>query len=231
MKFGVTGLAVLGLFAVASPGCLEPTHKKNDGGGQTGGDGGDGGGGGSPMAGTGGSAAGGASGGSGGAAGGASGGSGGASGGSGGASGGSGGASGGSGGASGGAGGGGGGAGGKGPDGGAASDAGASTGATMEGFMAVYSSILMPKCTTCHKATHATGLAMLPDAATAYGNLVGKKGSANCMMQVRVVAGDPTMSLLSKKISATPGCGARMPKGGMLTAPEIKMIDDWIKGP
>ena len=32
MKFGRTGLAVLGLFAVSAIGCPQPTHKKNDGG-------------------------------------------------------------------------------------------------------------------------------------------------------------------------------------------------------
>jgi hypothetical protein len=103
------------------------------------------------------------------------------------------------------------------------------TGASMEGFMAVYSGVIMPKCGPCH-TTNAMGNLGMPNAMMAYANLINKAG--RCMM-MRVVPGDPMKSLLYTKVT-TPGagCGNKMPNGRTaLSAAEIKMIEDWIKGP
>jgi len=224
MKFGRTGLAVLGLFAVAAVGCPQPSHKTfNDAGDESGGEGGDGSGGSTPT--------GGKTGGTGGSTGGSSGSTGGSSG-----DGGSGGSTGGSGGSTGGSG--GGGSGGAKMDGGAGmgggdGGGGASGGASMAGFMAVYTGVIMPKCGPCHITGTSGGLAM-PNANTAFTNLVGKASA--CAGMMRVTAGDPTKSVLSLIVKGgVMGCasrGAQMPKGRTaLSAAEIKMIDDWIKGP
>lgn len=228
MKFGRTGLAVLGLFAVSAIACPQPSHKKNDGGQEeTGGDG-DGG-----DMGTGGKeATGGSMGNTGGATstggamstGGA------------GDTGGTMGSTGGAGGSkadagskadSGGGGMGGGGAGGAG---------GMATGATMAGFMTLYDGLIKPKCGPgCHITGTNGGLTM-PNAMTAYTNLVNKP-SMGCATIMRVVPGDPSKSLLSAIVKPMGGmlCAMRtnqMPKGKTaLTAAEMMMIDSWIKGP
>jgi hypothetical protein len=121
--------------------------------------------------------------------------------------------------------------GGKDTGGGGAGGSGGGMGASMAGFTAIYTGIISKNCGPCHttNATPSGGLSM-KDEATAFKNLVGAKGSANCMMQIRVVPGDPSMSLLVKKLSmANPGCGAQMPKGKTpLDAATLKMITDWI---
>ena len=102
----------------------------------------------------------------------------------------------------------------------------------MAAFMTLYDGLIKPKCgPACHITGNNGGL-MMPNAMAAYTNLVGKMATnATCKM-LRVKPGDPTMSVLSKKVSGAT-CGTRMPAGGkpVLTAAEIKMIDDWIKGP
>ncbi|HXU81853.1 MAG TPA: hypothetical protein VN914_10685, partial [Polyangia bacterium] len=110
-------------------------------------------------------------------------------------------------------------------------DAGA-TGASMAGFMTLYDGLIKPKCgPACHITGNNGGL-MMPNAMAAYTNLVGKMAQNTTCKMMRVKPGDPTMSVLSKKVSGTM-CGTRMPAGGkpVLTADEIKMIDDWIRGP
>jgi hypothetical protein len=228
MKFGRTGLAVLGLFAVAGIGCPQPSHKLNDGGDDTGGESGDGG---SP--GTGGKAA---TGGSSGDTGGSSGATGGSSGSTGGSSGSTGGSSGSTGGSSGGA-----------PDAGSKADGGGSKadggggggaggGADMAAFTTLYNTVIKPKCGPgCHITGTNGGLTM-PNAMTAFTNLVNKP-SMGCANVMRVVPGDPSKSLLSAIVKPMGGmlCAMRtnqMPKGKTpLTAAEMTMIDDWIKGP
>jgi hypothetical protein len=107
-------------------------------------------------------------------------------------------------------------------------------GADMAAFTMVYDSIIKMKCgPMCHITGAPGGLAM-PNAMTAYTNLVGK--ASGCAGLMRVTAGDPTKSVLSLIIKGgVMGCGTRgnrMPKGMTpLTAAQIQMIDDWIKGP
>jgi outer membrane protein assembly factor BamB len=91
---------------------------------------------------------------------------------------------------------------------------------------------------SCHAGT-AAGNLLMKTQADAYTALVGvaamgmnvPAGGTNCKdtnMQ-RVVAGDPTNSLLYQKISAAmPPCGAHMPPGGNLTAAQISQIQTWI---
>jgi len=219
MKFGRTGIAVIGLFAVSAIGCPQPSHKKNDAGEETGGEGGDATGGTTSTGGktmtmtnTGGST--GDTGGSTGSTGGTTGNTGGSMG------------TGGSmstGGSSGNA------------DGGPKDSGGGDMGgggANMAAFMTLYDTLIKPKCgPACHITGNNGGL-MMPNAMAAYTNLVNKMASNTTCKMMRVVPGDPTMSVLSKKVSGTM-CGTRMPAGGkpVLTAAEIKMIDDWIKGP
>jgi hypothetical protein len=228
MKFGRTGLAVIGLFAVAAIGCPQPTHKKNGGIDETGGEGGDGGdatggkgtggktnnmtgtGGASDTGGsmiTGGSNTGGST-----STGGSS------------NTGGSTSTGGASGGKDSGA-----------PDtgGGMGGAGGGGGGADMAAFMTLYDTLIKPKCGPgCH-ITGSNGGLMMPNAMAAYTNLVNKMASNTTCKMLRVKPGDPTMSVLSKKVSGAT-CGTRMPAGTgkqPLTAAEIKMIDDWIKGP
>jgi hypothetical protein len=201
------GLAAVCVCVLAAAGCPQPTKKRFDGGAMIGA-GGDGGGGG-----TGGAGGSGGTGGAGGSGGGGSGGSGGT---------------------------GGGGAGGSmdaardmgGADNRPTDTRGAEAGAPSAEFMTIYTTILTPKCgPMCHfAANNQPAMLNMSTAANAFMNLVGKAGTTNCMMQVRVSPGMPAMSLLLKKLSAAPGCGNRMPAGGRaaLTDPEIMTITSWI---
>jgi hypothetical protein len=103
-------------------------------------------------------------------------------------------------------------------------------------FTNVYDSVLNKKCTRCHGDTHSTGLAMGTKAA-AHTNLVGKAagagGTSACGTaggETRVVANNPTGSLLIKKIDHVAGvCGSPMPLGDdKMDAASIKLITDWI---
>lgn len=103
-------------------------------------------------------------------------------------------------------------------------------------WSAIYNEIISGKgCNggpSCH-ASIAGGNLVMQNKMDAFAALVGVKamGSA-CMASgaTRVVASNPSMSLLVDKVSnATPQCGAHMPPGGMLTAAEIKQITDWIQ--
>jgi hypothetical protein len=237
----VAAVVVMGL---AFGGCPQPTKKKPTPDTGAGGEGGSGGGG---LGGSGGGFGG---------SGGGSGGSGGGSGGSGGGSGGSGGGAGGSGGAAGRDAGGGGGAGGTagrdaggggtggmaGRDGGTAGAGGMAGrdggtagagggGAPSAQFTMIYDTILRPKCgPMCHVSGTPGGLGM-PNAMTAFTNLVGRPSA--CTNLPRVTPNNPAMSLLSVIIKAAPtGCAMRtrrMPAGGTaLSMAEIQMIDTWI---
>lgn len=46
---------------------------------------------------------------------------------------------------------------------------------------------------------------------------------------VYVAAGEPSASLIYRKVSAAPPCGDRMPQGGSLTAQQIGRIERWIR--
>jgi hypothetical protein len=220
MKFARTGLAVIGLFAVAAIGCPQPSHKKNDAGDETGGSGDDTGGatgtGGKTMTmtNTGGSMS---TGGSSGDTGGSTGSTGGSMG-----TGGSTSTGGSSGSVDGGA---------KADGGGMGGMGGGGGGADMAAFMTLYDGLIKPKCGPgCHITGNNGGL-MMPNAMAAYTNLVNKMATNTTCKMMRVKPGDPTMSVLSKKVSGMT-CGTRMPAGKTaLTAAEIKMIDDWITGP
>lgn len=93
---------------------------------------------------------------------------------------------------------------------------------------------------TCHAGT-AAGQLKMATKAESYTNLVGVKAaginlvmgsSPNCKDStlVRVVAGQPDMSLLYKKVAtAMPECGGKMPpSGAMLTQAQLTQIRTWI---
>lgn len=62
-----------------------------------------------------------------------------------------------------------------------------------------------------------------------YAALVGPNStSAACGGMPMVTPGQPDMSLLYTKLTATPPCGVRMPFGGMLTDAQIMQIRTWI---
>jgi hypothetical protein len=111
-------------------------------------------------------------------------------------------------------------------------------------FSAIFQEIIVGKgCNggpTCHASTAAGQLkmALKNDAYTA---LVGVQAmgvnlvmtaSPACKdsMLARVVAGDPSSSLLYEKVSSTmPACGGKMPPNGAMLAPEkIEQIRTWI---
>lgn len=97
-------------------------------------------------------------------------------------------------------------------------------------FAAVYT-IISAKCggaAGCHINGTSGGLAM-PNAATAYDNLVGVN-SQECSGEVRVVAGDADASVIVQAVEGE-ACVERMPRGrAALTANEITTIRTWIDG-
>jgi hypothetical protein len=91
---------------------------------------------------------------------------------------------------------------------------------------------------SCHAGTAAGNLVM-KNMTDGYTALIGvaamgtnvPSGGTNCKdtNMKRIVAGDPTISLLYQKISsAMPPCGAHMPPGGNLTPAQIDQIKMWI---
>ncbi|MEZ4449847.1 MAG: hypothetical protein R3B09_10250 [Nannocystaceae bacterium] len=97
--------------------------------------------------------------------------------------------------------------------------------------MDVYPNIMPMKC-GCHVDLVSGGLAM-PDAPTAYANLVGVPASGLPTMS-RVSPGDLAGSYLDHKINATHldvgGMGSKMPLGDSLTPEQLMAIEDWILG-
>jgi hypothetical protein len=73
----------------------------------------------------------------------------------------------------------------------------------------------------------------LTPAATAYGELVGKPAEGSVCSTTgatRVVASDPTTSLLYLKVTNDPAkCGGKMPTTGSLTAAQQATIRAWIE--
>jgi hypothetical protein len=111
-------------------------------------------------------------------------------------------------------------------------------------FSAIYQEIIVTKgCNggpTCH-ASLAAGQLKMTSKTEAFMALVGVKAmgmnlvmssAPNCKdtTLTRVVAGNPDMSLLYKKVSsAMPECGGKMPPSGtMLPQPMIDQIKMWI---
>jgi mono/diheme cytochrome c family protein len=77
--------------------------------------------------------------------------------------------------------------------------------------------VLADKCYSCHADDAVAGLRVDSRAAIVRG---GKSGPA-------IVPGDPDNSLLIKAVEQTGTL--RMPKGGKLTAAEVKILADWVK--
>ncbi len=110
-------------------------------------------------------------------------------------------------------------------------------GALQARWSSIYPAIVMTSCAgaACHVGGSAGGLAM-PDAATAYTNLVGAGPSASgaCVGgSAYVVAGDPAGSLLMQKVDGVgaaggPLCGTRMPIGPPLTTEQSDALRAWI---
>jgi hypothetical protein len=103
-------------------------------------------------------------------------------------------------------------------------------------FATVYSTIISPKCLTCHGATAKGGLNMATEM-TAYNTL--KMGTSSATDEVGcnesyVTPGDAMTSLLYQKVAGAPlltaACGSQMPKNGppYLTTAQQTMIEDWI---
>lgn len=92
----------------------------------------------------------------------------------------------------------------------------------------VAKAVFVPKCAACHKP----GL-QAPDL-TAEGAKTSLVGVASAQFggRMRVVAGDPSASLLHRKIAGAQASdeGAPMPLGSMLTAAEVATVDAWIQG-
>ena len=87
---------------------------------------------------------------------------------------------------------------------------------------------------SCHVEGGQGGLQM-PDAATAYGNLVDVPSNNGANDDDRVEPGDPAASFLWQKVDPDhdlePGEGARMPDGAPeLNPPELAIIEAWITG-
>ena len=100
-------------------------------------------------------------------------------------------------------------------------------------FTAVYTDVLGPTCSTCHRPGGIGSFQDFSAQAAAYGALVGVKASGpSCGStgETRVVPGDASGSLLFQKISeASPPCGAMMPLGGPpLQSAQVTLIEDWI---
>ena len=117
------------------------------------------------------------------------------------------------------------------PDDGSASPAAPGT------FSAIYQDILAPKCAgpVCH-GTESTGGSLVvdgsADASAVRATLINRApsgsecGTADLPL---VVPGNPDRSLLYRKLSDNPPCGARMPPTGALTADELTSIRTWIQ--
>lgn len=118
------------------------------------------------------------------------------------------------------------------PGGGAGSGASA---ATLTQVAAIFEA---KNCGTCHMAAPSTvngGLQFDPKNKASIAALVGKSSTGSngsmCSGMMYIVAGQPNSSLLYKKLTATPGCGMRMPQGGTpLSETELSTVGSWITG-
>ncbi len=93
----------------------------------------------------------------------------------------------------------------------------------------IYPNIISANC-SCHIGGDSGGLSM-PDAATAYTNLVSAPSSQSDLN--RVEPGDPMNSYLIHKLRGTQadvGSGDQMPLGDMLSEEDIASVESWISG-
>ena len=83
-------------------------------------------------------------------------------------------------------------------------------------------------CVRCHGSSGALNLAAM----VSYGNLVNVAaagGSCAASGMLRVVPGDPAMSLLYRKVMGTQSCGAQMPRGAAaMSMSDTEIIRRWI---
>jgi glucose/arabinose dehydrogenase len=95
-------------------------------------------------------------------------------------------------------------------------------------FAQVYQQVIVPECVGCHVASAAGGLAM-PNATAGFAALVDVATQAGgpCAGKQRVVAGDPTSSVLFQKVTSFT-CGSEMPPGGSISAAKKALIEQWI---
>lgn len=95
---------------------------------------------------------------------------------------------------------------------------------------AAVQAIFNASCTSCHGGSGALNLG----ASVSYANLVNVAaagGSCASSGMLRVAPGDPTNSLLYRKVAATQPCGNSMPRGGPALAPaDVEIIRRWIAG-
>lgn len=102
--------------------------------------------------------------------------------------------------------------------------------ASEEGTELSFESDVYPVITascSCHVAGAPADLAM-PDAGTAYANLVGVASSQEPGSS-RVAAGDPAASYIVQKIQGTASTGDPMPPSGSLSAADEALVLDWIE--
>jgi hypothetical protein len=102
-------------------------------------------------------------------------------------------------------------------------------------FSNIYANIIETNgCTSCHNSSTLAGNLDMSTQDTAYMSLVGVPAlgpSCGRMGRMRVVAGDPSMSLFYEKVMPEPPCGAQMPKGGLAVATgDPTLIWGWISG-
>jgi hypothetical protein len=100
-------------------------------------------------------------------------------------------------------------------------------------FTEVYTEVLQPICSSCHRPGGEGSFQDFSSQSAAYAALVGVKGSGpSCGSsgETRVVPGRSSESLLFQKVSETsPPCGARMPLGGpALSSAQTTLIEEWI---
>jgi len=101
-------------------------------------------------------------------------------------------------------------------------DAGAPT-------MAAVQAIFTRACVSCHGSAGGLSLANATTSRTNLVNRAAAGGSCSTGMRVRVVPGNPTMSLLYQKITNTQTCGTSMPRNAaMLPAADQNTIRNWI---
>lgn len=89
------------------------------------------------------------------------------------------------------------------------------------------SSILQAQCFACHSTeTKATGANLDLQAAGLPGRLYTT--NAACNSQPMADSANPSQSFFLKKLTASPGCGARMPQGGALNAADTACLTEWL---
>jgi hypothetical protein len=115
----------------------------------------------------------------------------------------------------------------------------ASTGDAKAPQAATWSSafaLLSARCVQCHDSTDPANEMGFGDKDAAYATLVGREAQLSAcsgLGQTIVVPGDPTASLLYRKLARTQECGSAMPRGRSavpFTATELEIIASWIAG-